>query len=78
MSICFVLINVAAGNEQGVYKNLSEIPQIVESHLVSGDYDIIAKIKINDIENLQDFITSRILSVDGVKDVRTLTGLKLA
>jgi DNA-binding Lrp family transcriptional regulator len=77
MPICYVLISVAPRNERRVYNKLSKIPDIVECHIVSGEYDIIAKLKVDDIENLPSIVTTKIRSIEGVKDTRTLTGLEL-
>ena len=77
MSVCFVLISVAPGHERRVYNKLSKIPDIVESHIVSGECDIIAKLKVDEIESLPKIVTTKIRSIEGVKDTRTLTGLEL-
>ena len=77
MPICYVLISVAPRNERKVYNKLSKMPDIAECHIVSGEYDIIAKLKVDDIENLPDIVTTNIRSIEGVKDARTLTGLEL-
>ena len=77
MPICFVLISVKPKNERKVYNNISKMPDIVECHIVSGEFDIIAKIKVDDIENLPSIVTTKIRSIEGVKDTKTLTGLEL-
>ena len=77
MPVCFVLISVAPGDEQKVYNKLTKIPDIIESHIVSGECDIIAKLKVDDLERLPSFVTTKIRSIEGVKDTRTLTGLEL-
>jgi DNA-binding Lrp family transcriptional regulator len=78
MPTCFVLISVAPGHERNVYNKLLKIPEIVECHIVSGEYDIIAKFNINDLERLPNIIVTKIRTINGVKDTRTLTGLELA
>ena len=77
MPICYVLISVLPSYEQKVYNKLSKMPDIVECHIVSGEYDIIAKLKVDDIEDLPSIVTNKIRSIEGVKDTRTLTGLEL-
>ena len=77
MPICFVLISATPGYEREVKNKLSKMPEIVESHVVSGEYDIIAKLKVDDLESLTIIVTTKIRSIDGVNDTRTLTGLKL-
>ena len=77
MSVIFVLIDVEPGHERKVHNKLTKIQEIKESHIVTGECDIIAKLKIDDIDNLPDIIATKIRSINGVKDTRTLTGLKL-
>lgn len=77
MSICYVLISVSPKYERKVYSKLTKMLDIVECHIVSGKYDIIAKLKVDDIENLLSIVKTKIRSIDGVKDTRTLTGLEL-
>jgi Lrp/AsnC family leucine-responsive transcriptional regulator len=77
MPICFILITTATGHEKKVYNNLSKLPEIVESHIVSGECDIIAKLKVDNLESLPNFVANKIRSIEGVKDARTLTGLEL-
>ena len=77
MAICFVLIKVAPGSERNVYNKLSKILEVVESHIVSGDYDVIVKLKVNDLKSLPILVSSKIRPIEGVKDTRTLTGLEL-
>jgi DNA-binding Lrp family transcriptional regulator len=77
MSVCFVLISVVPGHERNVYNKLSKIPDIIESHIVSGECDIVAKLKVDNLESLPSIVSTKIRSIEGVKDTSTLTGLEL-
>jgi len=56
---------------------LVKISQIIELHPLFGEYDLIAKIEIEDFENLEEFVTLKITSIHGVTDIKMLTGTKL-
>jgi DNA-binding Lrp family transcriptional regulator len=43
------------------------------NHLLGG-YDIIIKLKIEDISKLDDFVTGKIRQINGIKKTTTLTG----
>ena len=49
MAIGFVLISAAPAHEHEVYNKLSKVPEIVELHPLFGEYDLIAKIKADDL-----------------------------
>lgn len=73
MSICFILISVAPAHEIEVYNMLSKIHGISELHSLFGEYDIIAKIIADDFEEVGGIILSKIRSIKGVVDTKTLT-----
>lgn len=77
MPVCYVLISVEPGRERKVYNKLSKMPEIVECHIVSGECDIIVKLKVDDLESLPSIVATKIKSIKGVKDTRTLTGLEI-
>ena len=74
MAIGFVLINAAPAHEHEVYTKLSKVPEIVEVHLLFGEFDLIAKIEAEDFEKLGELVVNKIRSIKGVIDTKTLTG----
>ena len=74
MSIGLVLINAAPAHE--VYNKLSKVPGIIELHTLFGEYDPIAKIEANDFNKIGDIVLSKIRSIKGVIDTKTLTGTR--
>ncbi|MHB1493789.1 MAG: Lrp/AsnC ligand binding domain-containing protein [Thermoplasmataceae archaeon] len=77
MSIAFVLISTVPGKEHEVYNKISMITYIVEIHPLFGEYDLIAKIDVNDFSELGKIVVDKIRKIDGVIDTKTLTGVKL-
>ena len=76
MAIGFVLISAAPAREHEVYNKLTQVPEIIELHPLFGEYDLIAKVKAEDFEKLGHIIVSKIRSINGVEDTKTLTGTK--
>jgi DNA-binding Lrp family transcriptional regulator len=76
MAIGFVLISAAPAREHEVYNKLSKVSAVVELHPLFGEYDLIAKIKADDFEELGKIVVDKIRSIDGVIDTKTLTGTK--
>ena len=76
MAISFVLISAAPAHEYEVYNKLSKIPEIIELHSLFGEYDLIAKIEAENFENIGNIVVSKIRTIDGIIDTKTLTGTK--
>jgi DNA-binding Lrp family transcriptional regulator len=76
MAIGFVLIKAAPAHEHEVYNKLSKIPEIVELHPLFGEYDLIAKIEVENFEKLGSIVVNKFRSIEGVVDTKTLTGTK--
>ncbi len=73
MAMGFVLITTAPGKEADVYRALKDVSEIKNLYPVFGDYDIVAMVEAKDAEILGSVIVSKIRSVEGIKDTKTLT-----
>jgi len=56
----YVLITTEVGSEEEVREKLLKIPEVVEADIVSGIYDIIAKIRGDDIDTIRKIISKKI------------------
>ncbi len=77
MALGYVLIITAPAHEHEVYNKLSKIPEIIELLPLFGEYDIMVKIEAEDFEKLGQVVVSKIRSIEGVIDTKTLTGPKV-
>lgn len=77
IAVGFVLINVAPAHEYAAHETLAKVPEIVELHSLFGEYDLIAKIEARNFEHLGHIIVTKIRSIEGVIDTRTLTATKV-
>jgi len=71
---CFVLINAAPKFEKKVYHELSHLEEISEVYGLLGKYDILAKIQMKNFDELSFFISSKVNTIKGVQNIKTLTG----
>ncbi|MBS3802853.1 MAG: Lrp/AsnC ligand binding domain-containing protein [Candidatus Thermoplasmatota archaeon] len=76
MSIAFVLISAAPSLEHTVYNTLLKEPEIIELHLLFGEYDLIARIEADSFEKIGEIVTKKIRAIKGVIDTKTLTGTR--
>ncbi len=76
MTMVLVLIRIIPGHESIVYDELAKIPQIIEHYPLFNNkkYNIIIKIELKNNEDLEDIITNKIKCLQGVVNIKTLTG----
>jgi len=70
-------VSTVPGKEVEVMKAISSIKGVSETHLLFGEYDLIAKVEVEDQEALTRMIIAELRKIDGVIDSKTLTGVKL-
>jgi DNA-binding Lrp family transcriptional regulator len=62
-------IFVEPGKLEDVGEALAKIPEIIDVYEVTGEYDIIATAKANDLHKLRPLISERLMKMRGVKAV---------
>ncbi len=71
MPIAFVFMNIDAGGEQEVLKQLQGIPNVKEAHLVYGVYDLVARIEAETMDKLKEIVTWKVRRLDKVRSTLT-------
>jgi Lrp/AsnC family leucine-responsive transcriptional regulator len=70
--LAFVAVqSTEAPGEDGVGRELSTIPEVLEVHHVAGDDCFLVKIRARDAEHLGELLKLRIGRVEGVRSTRT-------
>ena len=64
--LAYVLITVQSGGEKEVLKRISNLKEIIEANLVVGEYDAVVKVKVEDISELDKFLTDKLRSLPDV------------
>jgi DNA-binding Lrp family transcriptional regulator len=54
-------------SQRDIVKKMSVFPEVQETHIVSGDFDIIVKVKVKDVDEMGKFITDKLRKVEGVE-----------
>jgi len=68
----FVLINAEIGSEDEVLKQLKALPNVKESYVVYGVYDIVAKVSAETMDKLKEIVTWKIRRLDKVRSTLTM------
>jgi len=64
-------IFVEPGKLEDVGETLAKIPEIFDIYEVTGEYDLIATTKANDLHQLRSLISEKLMKMHGVKAVTT-------
>lgn len=76
MVTAFVLISVEDRSVHETIKCLLPVKGITEMHIVAGEYDLVAVIRVSDNQELGKIITQHIVTATGVEKTKTLFALE--
>jgi len=69
--MAFVFMNIDAGGEDEVLKELRSIPNVREAHSVYGVYDIVARIEAETMDKLKEVVTWKVRRLNKVRSTLT-------
>ena len=72
MPTAYVMISTELGTEEQVVKTLKTLPQIKETYVVYGIYDLITRVEFADRQELSDIIIRKIRGTPQIKNTITL------
>lgn len=68
----FVMVNAEIGEEEEVFRFLTEEIGVEEAYIVYGVYDLIAKVTSDSMKNLKDMVINQIRQAKGVRSTLTM------
>lgn len=66
MKMAYILLVCEAGYEKDVVERLKEIPQVKEAHILYGVYDVIIRVEVESLDELNELVTQKIRGIRGV------------
>jgi len=72
MPSAYVMISTELGSEEQVVKALETLPQIKETYIVYGIYDLITRVEFADKQELNEIIIRKIRGTPGIRNTITL------
>ena len=72
----YVLIETAVGKTKDVLKSLKQVQGVREGDAVTGEYDIVAVIEAESLNNIGEMVTGKIHTIGGIQ--RTTTYLVMS
>ena len=77
MVACVVLIRAVPGDVPALARRIAGIDGVAEVYSVSGDYDLIAIVRVKEYERIAEIVTEEIAQIQGIERTNTLTAFKV-
>ena len=75
--IVFVLAEVEVGREKEVSRALAMVTGVTEVYVLTGEFDVLAKIDVEEPEEALDLIMDKIRKISGIEGTRTIFAKKI-
>jgi len=72
MITAFVLIHTERGQTAAAGEALADIPDVAEVYSVTGEYDLVAVVRVKRYEQMAEVVPRRIAAVAGIANTHTL------
>jgi DNA-binding Lrp family transcriptional regulator len=72
MEKAYMLISCEIGEEQSLYSQLKEIPEIKNCLITYGSYDVVAEFVTDSASQINEIITSKIRKLPNIRSTITL------
>lgn len=68
----YVLFKVSSGTEREVAQKLTDFEEVLQSDILFGEYDVVAKIATDDLDRLEEFVSQKVRTVQNVLVTSTM------
>lgn len=77
MVTALILITAERRKISEVAEALAEIEQISEVYSVTGDYDLVAIVRVKTNDDIADLVTHKLADVDGIEHTETMMAFRV-
>ena len=70
--LAYVLFKVASGTEREVAQKMTEFDEVMQIDLVFGEYDVVARMATDDLNELEEFVSKKVRTVPNVLVTSTM------
>lgn len=68
----YVLLRVKPGQDRSVFRKVKKLKRVTEMDTVYGEYDLLIKVQVETMEDLDSFIFDTVRAIKGVERSTTL------
>ena len=72
----YVLLRVKPGLDRSVFRAAKRLRQVIDMDTVYGEYDLLVKVQVGTMEDLDSFIFDTVRVIKGVEKSTTLITIK--
>tara|TARA_B110000116_G_scaffold110892_1_gene96166 strand:- start:9998 stop:10231 length:234 start_codon:yes stop_codon:yes gene_type:complete len=72
METAFILLKTEPAREREVYSALTGVPEVIETHALYGEYDLLAIVECETSKNLTSILMEKLRRIEGVRETETL------
>ena len=76
MITALILINVKRDAVNATAQALLEIPSVAEVYSVTGEYDLVAIVRLAQYDDLAEVVTERMIALDSITRTQTMMAFK--
>ena len=62
----YIVMKVNSGTEKESCQKIIELDRVMEASIIFGEYDLIAQVDVENLQELEDFLTSDIRSIPSI------------
>ena len=62
----YVVFKVSSGSERDLCRKIAEFDEVIEADIIYGEYDVITKVRADDLQHLEEFLTEKVRSIPSV------------
>lgn len=77
MLAAVVLIRAVPGDIPALARRIAGIEGVAEVYSVSGEYDLVAVVRVQEYDQIADIVTEQIATVNGIERTYTLTAFRV-
>ena len=72
MDTAFILLKPEPAREKDVYSALLDIAEVIETHALYGEYDLLARVECANSKELTSILMKKLRQIDGIRETETL------
>lgn len=64
-------------DQRKVAQEIAKIPEVQEVHIITGEWDILAKVRVGSVDELGDLVVNKLRNIEGVEKTYTSVVLEV-